>query len=1004
MPEVYVPFESSQNEGIDPKLLPSGVLSSLRNMRLRKDGRLQLRYGYDYDGTVTPPSNIIHSFTAGPQSSLVVYQSGALTYAKRKVPGWLTAPTTALFKTALMGQFAGVTRAPCSRLIHDELTSFDCIGVNETAEGALVVAAWCDGDDASVIISDLPFVYLRVFDRSGNVLSTTRIPEAYQPHLVSYGSMCGCIVRSDVDGVTNTLYVLNTTTLAWSSQAFAIPFSAAAATPLDAVAANADTLFIVSDTGLYRYVISTSVVTNFSGWLAIASQFSIGLSGNGNIIWTEVTAGGVWYEEWTQAGVAVGGAQIFLAAGTLTAVGPAPVCPNAAPGWFSVFAIADSVAGNAQYTAVYSSSAAAYVTYPQVSPQSRPFVAPAGQAGGNEYFVWVADTNVKMRLPGAPRPSLRLLGIGNGINGVLVYGTLGVLHSEVVAMPQDVQSTGADDCRRSVAVLRSVGTNPGRIVHQQQAWASERSDTVWLDYGTWANGQASVVSAGHLFVAGARLWEYDGSETYPAGLEKGPPWIAAIDSGAGAGVDAGTHQYVAVWQCIDNAGSLHRSPPSPVVSVTLGVARDVGVTLGETASGQVLPMPEFAASRVPSVEVYRTTAGGTVFYLAATIAPWLGSLTDSMSDATLAAQPILYTQGQRGGLSGLLPNEEPPACRFIWAGNSRFIIGGLEDPISVQFSKLFYPDEAVTWSSLAAYRVQLPEAVTGVACLDGTWIVFTASSTWEIVGDGPDDSGGAGVFSEPRKRPGDTGCISQRSIVECSQGLLFQGTNGSIWLLPRGGNAAVWIGQPVRDTLASYPIVRAAKFVEAEDCVYWALASSAGTTGVLLVYDLRNSQWYVDTYYTRVIHSLGEFNGALLIDGVILQTPGVYVDDDTGAKTTAIAGEIVTGDIRPFGAAGWGRCRLFGVLGEYRSACTLAAYVSYDSGGAWTDSYSWALTGTAGSTFDREFGPSRMRGCDYRVKLTITPSPAGDGAALNALSIEVYQQAGVRRLAAAHRG
>jgi hypothetical protein len=58
---IHVPFAKGQNEGVDPKLMPQGLLRRAVNVRLRADGRMGCRYGYGNvgvdvlgGGSVTP--------------------------------------------------------------------------------------------------------------------------------------------------------------------------------------------------------------------------------------------------------------------------------------------------------------------------------------------------------------------------------------------------------------------------------------------------------------------------------------------------------------------------------------------------------------------------------------------------------------------------------------------------------------------------------------------------------------------------------------------------------------------------------------------------------------------------------------------------------------------------------------------------------------------------------------------------------------------------------------
>src|SRR5882672_12423947 len=52
MPVRDILFTQGQSEAIDPKILPDGMLSSAQNVRMKKDGRVGSRFGYDLTTTL----------------------------------------------------------------------------------------------------------------------------------------------------------------------------------------------------------------------------------------------------------------------------------------------------------------------------------------------------------------------------------------------------------------------------------------------------------------------------------------------------------------------------------------------------------------------------------------------------------------------------------------------------------------------------------------------------------------------------------------------------------------------------------------------------------------------------------------------------------------------------------------------------------------------------------------------------------------------------------------
>jgi hypothetical protein len=208
--------------------------------------------------------------------------------------------------------------------------------------------------------------------------------------------------------------------------------------------------------------------------------------------------------------------------------------------------------------------------------------------------------------------------------------------------------------------------------------------------------------------------------------------------------------------------------------------------------------------------------------------------------------------------------------------------------------------------------------------------------------------------------------------------------------------------------MATYPVVTASTQVRSENCVFWAVTNSAATLGALVIFDTRTNEWYTDTASAH--KTLATWGGQLVVDGRKFQTPTVWYDATDGVASAAITWGFDTGDWRPFGPAGWGRLRLYGLLGESASWHTTTFSVSYDSGQNWTDSYSWAVEPTAaGDEWLAYAGPSRIQGCTYRLRVASVNNSGlthsiGAGLALNSISAEVYPATGLRRLAAAQGG
>lgn len=547
------------------------------------------------------------------------------------------------------------------------------------------------------------------------------------------------------------------------------------------------------------------------------------------------------------------------------------------------------------------------------------------------------------------------------------------------------------------------------------ATTAGRIDFVELKSGDYTEKLFPARLNGQLFFSGARLKEFDGSQLYESGLFAGPKEFTLSDGGGGLDI-TGTLQYVLVWKWIDAGGRIHRSAASDPKSIDLeGEGHGIAITVAPP------PFSDRIANGTTTifVEVYRTLVDESVFHLLNPNVRYVYSpdlatplvITDEHTDADIEGNEVVYTQ-----VGNTLNNREPPPCKYIWAGEDRLLMGGLEDPSMYQFSKKSRPGYGVAFSSAEAFRGTIEGDVTGVAQLDGTWFVGSRENIWAIVGQGPDDTG-AGDFSPPRKLPSDTGFTSFRSILEVPQGLLFQGKGNRMFLLPRGGAAPSWVGRNIQDTLNAYPFITCATYLPEENIAVFACRSFASgdddADGRLIIFDTDTGEWVTDKLFqlddasTRIFNSLTTYGSKLLLDGHIEETDA-WTDDWDGASPTWITNDFITGDVRFFGANGYGRCRTAMLLGEALSDfVNVSIQVSRDSGDTWdTPAASFAPFAWADQC---EYPLPYVRGDTFMFRIIVSPCDdggvptPGEGAALNALSCEVFQSTGLKRLPAEKR-
>lgn len=460
--------------------------------------------------------------------------------------------------------------------------------------------------------------------------------------------------------------------------------------------------------------------------------------------------------------------------------------------------------------------------------------------------------------------------------------------------------------------------------------------------------------------------------------------VATGDSGTWDGTETVT--LCIATKYVDQVGKVHWSPLSDIRTLT--------PTAGSS------PHFVFPADKVDRgwsryrVHLFRSFSG--VFYDVSGDGYVNGSYDTHLSPASVLgtsyeANPILYTQGANGALSGQLEHFGCPPCRTIWAGRNRMIAGGLANERRVQVSNLFFPTEGISWPQNAAFFIEVDEPVTAVAALDDWWLVFSEHAIWVVTGEGPDVLG-TGTFDEPLRISSGLGCPSWRSLVETPKGLMFQGSDGQIYLIAPGSRSPQLVSGPVRDTIAaslSYDPgdpevwVQGAAFDPMTQEVWFQ--TSAGDW----VFSLATMSWRRESLSSSGVTWPMGANTAALADAsykgpVLVRLSKAYRPrrrTEANAFTSAWAGtyrnlEIETSDVS-LGEAGRIRRGWFRVARDYFSKSLVPRmlkvsiwYDGADRSTSGTDSRLTESSTTQGvsSFFDVDWAPARQKCSAFRVR------------------------------------
>ena len=496
----------------------------------------------------------------------------------------------------------------------------------------------------------------------------------------------------------------------------------------------------------------------------------------------------------------------------------------------------------------------------------------------------------------------------------------------------------------------------------------------------------------NLHITGGYLSIYDGRSVVESGFHLLPENISVGQTANPGGIEAGVHQYAVVYSWLDNYGQLHRSAPSIPVSVS-NSANSENEIIVDTL--RVTSKTDIAGEC--TIEVYRTEAGGTIFYNIKDNAanPTFNDTTvdtitivDDAADTAIISNEILYTTG------GVLENIAPESCSLIDVYQNRMVLAGLPDPLEFAYSKVNISGEGVAFSDLFTTRVDpLGGEISAIRLMDDKIIIFKENTIFYVSGDGPNDTGTANNYSIPALVTSDSGCPFPKSTVLMPLGIMYKSNKG-IYLLTRGLQVQ-YIGAEVEDFNAQ--TIRSSELLQDKNQVRFLTDS-----GVTLVYDYFYQQWSTFTNHEGVDANVWKGSYVYLRnDGSVYKETTTFQDVSTNVGMKA-----VTAWLKMAGIQGFQRVRKIAFLAGYKSAHTLRVRVYYDYNNATYTEYNFdATTVIASSTVPYQFRLSLARQKCEAIKIEIEDT-AGAGLLqesynISDLSLEVGLKGGLNKLKSA---
>jgi hypothetical protein len=540
-------------------------------------------------------------------------------------------------------------------------------------------------------------------------------------------------------------------------------------------------------------------------------------------------------------------------------------------------------------------------------------------------------------------------------------------------------------------VLQDLGQGTGRHT-KFQIFEFETS-------GTTRRQMAEV--GGELLIAGALPLTYDGRVLSEQGFAERPHIESALQGTNGSLTQLATYNAICVWEVFNGKGQLLRSQASSPFDVTLTGSND-DITWTVTTPHSLRRHPAFRNQAISvRVSIYRTEAGEGVFFLDRQVVldptdeiAEMMTVQSTSSDANLIDNAVLYEQSQQP-----LSNVGPQPFRYVWGTRERAFTGGLPDAEQWAMSKLLFPGEPVCWASpnQLGFSGRVGQNITAVAAFETVGLVWSEQEVWQIPGRGPEHNG-TGDFDAAAKIASPGGALDWRSVIVTPAGAFFQMRADRLMLLDRGSNVT-WAGSPVQDTLASFPVVVGAVYVRELDQVVFAATNTGNTDAVFLVLDLSNGQWFVDTVGEGV-RSVSELDGRL----VYVNAAGIVKQQDATIALGANAlpsMRLDTASFRLFKAGGWGDIERIYFLGTFLGACTLEAFISYDDGLNYTTMGSYSISGAdyaVGAPVSKDWTPATRTTDRFRIRLDITNATNTGAIRLHFLTLEATGQDGTARL------
>lgn len=487
--------------------------------------------------------------------------------------------------------------------------------------------------------------------------------------------------------------------------------------------------------------------------------------------------------------------------------------------------------------------------------------------------------------------------------------------------------------------------------------------------------------AKNLNLGGGSIRSYDGYKTVSCGFNV-LPQVSALTPQMGGG--SFIYSYYALFTWTDNAGNLYRSGRSAPQQQSTTVPISTAGSAGMAVAVQGYSTDDFYKINNVQIQIYRTEAGGTIYYLIATLPNFIqGDLVfiDTTIDGALILNQQIYTTG------GEIDNSNSPAGSLLTSFKNRIIYIDDEDKLQWWYSKQVIEGFPVEFNDSFTQNIdQKGGGMTAISTMDDKLILFKQSNLWYVYGDGPSPNGLNNDFTYPQIISSDTGCVNQDSIILTPQGLMFQSPKG-IYLLGRDLSLN-YIGSPVEQFNSI--LITSAQMIANTNQIRFTL-----TNGTAIVYDYFMNQWSIFTNVAAVDSCIYQGNHTYLTSAGIVNEESIGVYLDPGNMPIALS--LTTGWLSFAGIQGFQRVKKFLLLTEALVNDTLQVQINYDYGKYSANLITIPVIGSSQPQQYRVF-PQWQKMENMQIQLTEVPSTSSTTFKLSSMMLEVASKRGAFKL------